>query len=98
MLQHGGIVRNLLISMIMWVISEGFLCHTIPSRLCPVQVSQTIVEILGEGYDGSKKPELTWLPMPENRTKSGLIGVNRAKSGYMNIVCIAQCPRNQSLA
>jgi hypothetical protein len=75
--QNSGIVRKLLNSMIIWDSSECFLRHTIPSRSCPVQVSQTIVEILGEGYDGSKKPELTWPPMPENRSKSEQIGPNR---------------------
>jgi hypothetical protein len=35
---------------------------------------------IGEGFDGSKNPELTWPKMPENRTGSESIGANRSGS------------------
>jgi hypothetical protein len=71
-------LRKSLISMIIWDNFEGFSRHTGPGRSRPVQVSQTNMEILNEGYHASKKPELTRPPMPENRSGSESIGANRS--------------------
>jgi hypothetical protein len=70
--------RKLLNSMIIWDSSGCFLRRASPGRSCPVQVSQTIVEILGEGFDGSKSPKWTGrrcLKIGANRSKSGQIGL-----------------------